>query len=189
MKSLILAILLLSALQVRGQERFDIVDVYAVSAYDSAYVSSLATQFLPVERESYADMIACLKSELMSTGMFSRINTRLSARSPGVYSLIITPKWKGNADKYTVKEISLDDSLEAKIRPKLIGRLEVRGVRPGIPFTFTAIRRSIGAAINDLEDSGGNISNADIWVRAMLIRKNQIRLVISKKMLLCRSSG
>lgn len=187
MKSLVLAILLLSALQVRAQERFDIVQVYAESVYDSAYVSSLATQFLPVTRESYPDMIACLKSELMATGMFKEIKTRLVAQDPGVYQLIVTPKWKGNPDKYTLKEILLDDSLEAQIRPKLMSRLDARGVNIGRPFTFTAISRSIGDAMNDLEDSGENIKDADIWVRAMFIKKNEIRLVISKRTPFCPS--
>ena len=188
MKPLVLAILLLSALQVRAQERFDIIDVYAESVYDSAYVSSLASQFLPIiTRESYTDVIACFKSELMATGMFKKIKTRLVAQSPGVYHLVITPKWKGNPDSYVLKEIILDDSLEAGTRIKLMSRLEARGVKIGRPFTaYAAIGRSIGDAMNDLEDSGENITDADIWIRAKLMKKNQIRLVISKRTPLCR---
>jgi len=188
MKPLVLAILLLSALQVRSQERFDIIDVYAESAYDSAYVSSLATQFLPVARESYPEMIACLKSELMTTGMFSEIKTRLEPQSSGVYHLVITPTWKGNPDKYVIKEILIDDSL-ARIRPLLMSKLRARGLNTGMRFTFTAIGRSIGDAMDDLKESNENIKDVDIWVRAMLTKKNRIRLVISKRTPLCRPPG
>ena len=187
MKPLVLAILLLSALQVRAQERFDIIDVYAESAYDSAYVSSLATQYLPIARESYPAMIECLKSELMTSGMFSNIGARLDAKGPGVYHLVISPTWKGKPDKYLIKEILIDDSLEARFRTKLVSKLNARGVHIGMPFGFTAIRRSIGDAMNDLEDSDKNTKGVDIWVRAMLVKENQIRLVISKRTPLCHA--
>jgi hypothetical protein len=187
MKPLFLAILILSATQVLAQKRFEIIDVYAQSAYDAAYVSSLATQFLPVTRESYPVMIKCLKSELMTSGMFSDIRTRLDARSPGVYHLVITPTWKGNPDKYLIKEILVDDSFGARLQAKLMSKVSARGVNIGVPFSYTAITRSIGDAANDLEESGENKVDVDLWVRAKLMKRNEIRLVISKKAPICNS--
>ena len=93
MRPFVLAALLLLAPQLRGQEPFEVVRAYAESAYDSAYVSSLASQFLPITGESYTDQITCLRSELMATGMFSGIKASLVNQTPGVYHLVITPEW------------------------------------------------------------------------------------------------
>ena len=181
MRSFVSVALLLLALQLRGQEPFEVVRAYAESAYDSAYVSSLASQFLPITGESYTDQITCLRSELMATGMFSGIKTSLVNQTPGVYHLVITPEWKGNPEKFLVKEILLDDSFETEIRRDFMSRLKARGVNIGEPFAFTAITRSIGKALDDLEDSGHDNGDSELWVRAVLVKKNEIRLVVSKR--------
>ena len=108
---MILLIFLGQAAAVCGQTRpesFFVKYITLETETNSRFVWRLANMIISSDKESNINETACLKEELLKTGLFSKVEWRLhELKEPNNYELVLTVKFNSPDIVYKISKISL----------------------------------------------------------------------------------